>query len=97
MDVDLLVYGDLVYTSIEGHGPDLTLPHPRLRERAFVLVPLVDVAPDLPVPPDGRTVRELLADLERREGRDGVERVAPMGWERGGGEAADRRTAPEGV
>lgn len=95
LDVDLLVFGDLVYGGggAEGRGEDgpseLTIPHPHLRDRAFVLVPLADVAPDLPVPPDGRTVGELLADLERRPpesggGTAGVERVAPRGWEREG-------------
>jgi 2-amino-4-hydroxy-6-hydroxymethyldihydropteridine diphosphokinase len=41
IDIDLLVYGDLVL-----NDTDLTLPHPRLFERAFVLVPLVEIAPD---------------------------------------------------
>lgn len=42
------------------------LPHPRLRERRFVLQPLADVAPDLALPPDGATPLELLATLPRR-------------------------------
>lgn len=58
LDVDLLLYGDLVAAD-----PELTLPHPRLRERRFVLEPLAEIAPDLPVPPDGATVGELLARL----------------------------------
>ena len=75
LDVDLLVHGQSLR-----HGPDLILPHPRLRERAFVLVPLAAVAPGLPIPPDGATPAELLARLGPVEG---VERVA---W----GEAAAR-------
>lgn len=67
LDVDLLVYGDLVRAD-----PALTLPHPRLAERGFVLVPLAEVAPGLRVPPAGRTVAELLAALGAVEG---VERV----------------------
>ena len=55
LDIDLLLYGDLQSTA-----PELTLPHPRLRERRFMLEPLADLAPDWPVPPDGMTVRELL-------------------------------------
>lgn len=55
LDVDLLVYGDLTLST-----PELTLPHPRLRERRFMLEPLAALAPDLRVPPDGATVRELL-------------------------------------
>jgi 2-amino-4-hydroxy-6-hydroxymethyldihydropteridine diphosphokinase len=69
LDVDLLLYG-----SLRSDAPELTLPHPRLRERRFVLEPLAEIAPDLAVPPDGATVRELLA---RVEGQPGVERI---GW-----------------
>jgi 2-amino-4-hydroxy-6-hydroxymethyldihydropteridine diphosphokinase len=58
LDIDLLLYGDL-----ESNTPELTLPHPRLRERRFMLEPLAEIAPDLPVPPDGATVAELLARL----------------------------------
>jgi 2-amino-4-hydroxy-6-hydroxymethyldihydropteridine diphosphokinase len=58
LDIDLLVYGDRVSTA-----PELTLPHPRLGERRFVLAPLADIAPDLPVPPGGETVSSLLARL----------------------------------
>jgi FdhD protein len=46
--------------------PGLRLPHPRLAERAFVLVPLSDVAPDLVHPEAGRSVRELLEALPGR-------------------------------
>ena len=49
LDLDLLLYGDLVLTSDE-----LTLPHPRLHERAFVLVPLAEIAPGRIVPGKGR-------------------------------------------
>ena len=49
LDLDLLLYGDLVMASDE-----LTLPHPRLHERAFVLVPLAEIAPECIVPARGR-------------------------------------------
>ena len=58
LDIDLLLYGDL-----RSAAPELTLPHPRLRERRFMLEPLAEIAPDWPVPPDGVPVQELLSRL----------------------------------
>lgn len=60
IDLDLLFYDQAV---LERDDPPLTLPHPRLHERAFVLVPLADLAPDLLHPVRGQTVREMLAAL----------------------------------
>ena len=54
LDLDLLLYGDL-----RSDDPRLTLPHPRLHERAFVLSPLAEIAPGLTIPGRGR-VEELL-------------------------------------
>ena len=59
VDLDLILYGDAVIDE----APSLIVPHPRFRERRFVLEPLAEIAPDLAVPPDGVTVRELLARL----------------------------------
>ncbi|MBY4597359.1 2-amino-4-hydroxy-6-hydroxymethyldihydropteridine diphosphokinase [bacterium BD-1] len=58
VDLDLLAYGDEVRDE-----PGLTLPHPRLHERAFVLVPLAEIAPGLVVPGRGR-VADLLAAVD---------------------------------
>ncbi|MBO4793202.1 MAG: 2-amino-4-hydroxy-6-hydroxymethyldihydropteridine diphosphokinase [Desulfovibrionaceae bacterium] len=64
IDMDLLLFGASVVQTAR-----LWLPHPRLAERAFVLVPLAEIAPDL-VLPDGRSVQELLRCLAYRvEGR----------------------------
>lgn len=59
IDLDLLVHGDLVHRDAL-----LEVPHPRLHERAFVLYPLAEIAPDLPVPGRGR-VAVLLSRLPR--------------------------------
>jgi 2-amino-4-hydroxy-6-hydroxymethyldihydropteridine diphosphokinase len=55
LDLDLLLYGDRVVRS-----PGLALPHPRMHERAFVLQPLTEIAPDIAIPGKG-AARELLA------------------------------------
>jgi 2-amino-4-hydroxy-6-hydroxymethyldihydropteridine diphosphokinase len=58
IDIDILFYDEEVLSSKE-----LTIPHPRVTERAFVLVPLAEIAPNLIHPGSRKTVRELLADL----------------------------------
>jgi len=58
IDLDILFYGDAVIDL-----PDLTVPHPRLAERVFVLRPLADIAPGKRHPVTGRTVVEMFADL----------------------------------
>ncbi len=59
LDLDLLAFGDRVIDRPGG----LQLPHPRLHQRAFVLIPLVEVAPEWRHPRLGRTARDLLAAL----------------------------------
>ena len=56
IDLDILFYDNLVIDS-----PRLKIPHPRLAGRAFVLLPLAQLAPDLRHPVDGRTIQEMLA------------------------------------
>jgi 2-amino-4-hydroxy-6-hydroxymethyldihydropteridine diphosphokinase len=66
VDLDLLAYDD-----VNADTPRLTLPHPRLFERAFVLVPLAEIAPDRVIA--GRRVRDALAQLDRT----GIEKLPP--------------------
>jgi len=55
LDLDLILYGNQVISE-----PDLQVPHPRFRERRFVLEPLAEIAPDLIDPVTGRSIRALL-------------------------------------
>ena len=67
LDLDLLAYDDAVINQ-----PDLTLPHPRLFERAFVLVPLAEIAPDRVIA--GQSVAAALAQLST----EGIERLPDL-------------------
>jgi 2-amino-4-hydroxy-6-hydroxymethyldihydropteridine diphosphokinase len=66
LDLDLLLYGDLLCDT-----PELRLPHPRMHLRAFVLAPLVEIAPDLVIPGRGAAAELLGACADQR-----IERVA---------------------
>jgi len=70
IDIDILFYNNIVLNT-----PQLTIPHPRLAERAFVLVPLSEIAPDLICPLRQKKVSSLLANLEER---GGVKRVGKL-------------------
>jgi 2-amino-4-hydroxy-6-hydroxymethyldihydropteridine diphosphokinase len=61
IDIDVLLFDDEVRDD-----PELTIPHPRLRERAFVVLPLLDIDPD-PILPDGTRVLDLPLDPDGAE------------------------------
>ena len=67
LDLDLLMHGDAVIDT-----PFLTLPHPRMHQRAFVLGPLADIAPQLVIPGHGR-----VSDCLKTFGGQGVSRITP--------------------
>jgi 2-amino-4-hydroxy-6-hydroxymethyldihydropteridine diphosphokinase len=63
IDIDILFYGDQVINT----PPQLLVPHPRLVERAFVLVPLADIAPDLVHPVNKKTVKQMMEAVQGKE------------------------------
>jgi 2-amino-4-hydroxy-6-hydroxymethyldihydropteridine diphosphokinase len=75
LDLDILLVDDLKIDE-----PGLVLPHPRLAERAFVLVPLSEIAPKLRPAGHAETVAELAEALRKRGAADGVERVESLRW-----------------
>lgn len=92
LDIDIVAAGEMIVPDFETfetwrtlplgeqvrHTPDrLILPHPRLQERAFVLVPLMDVAPDWRHPVLGQTTREMLAALPEAD-KQAVKRLETM-------------------
>jgi 2-amino-4-hydroxy-6-hydroxymethyldihydropteridine diphosphokinase len=62
LDLDLIAFGNEIR-----HSPELILPHPRAHQRRFVLQPLSEIAPELILPGQGRTVADLLAKLPNDE------------------------------
>ena len=66
IDLDLILYGDRVIEQ-----PGLTVPHPRFRERPFVLEPLAEIAPEMVDPATGRSVAELVEGARNHPGSSG--------------------------
>ncbi len=82
IDLDIAIYDDQVLDDA-----DLTIPHPRLTQRAFVLRPLIDLDPELTHPASGLR----LVDVLQGVGSDGLVEVTPAGWHEAGAEGAIRR------
>ncbi|MBE8990887.1 2-amino-4-hydroxy-6-hydroxymethyldihydropteridine diphosphokinase [Nostoc sp. LEGE 12450] len=59
LDLDLLLFDDFIVDT-----PNLQIPHPRMRDRAFVLVPLAEIAPDWIEPVSGCVIKELLKEVD---------------------------------
>jgi 2-amino-4-hydroxy-6-hydroxymethyldihydropteridine diphosphokinase len=70
IDIDIILYDSLVMGT-----PELTIPHPRFKERAFVLIPLLEIAPDLRHPASGDRIRDMAAVVE---GQDGVKKIGEL-------------------
>lgn len=70
IDIDIILYGNLVMET-----PELTIPHPRFKERAFVLIPLLEIAPDLHHPVSGDQVKDMAAVVD---GQDGVKKIGKL-------------------
>jgi 2-amino-4-hydroxy-6-hydroxymethyldihydropteridine diphosphokinase len=84
LDLDILLYGDLVLSE---HG--LQIPHPRMAERAFVLQPLREIAPEVRDPRTGVTMKELFQRVSRESASkdvlDAVVQVESERWHAGAG------------
>lgn len=62
IDIDLLMYDDLILSTTSPTGAELNLPHPLMTERDFVMKPMAEIAPELVHPVLGKTMKELLVE-----------------------------------
>lgn len=82
LDLDILLFGDLKISE-----PGMEIPHPRLSERAFVLIPLCEIAPRMVDAKSGMTVSQLLDKLNENAGNEAnaVVAIQSDGWRAGSG------------
>ena len=73
IDLDLLLYGDAA-----AEEKNLTIPHPRMLQRRFVMEPLAELAPNLKIPPTGITAFEAAADLTKSHPEQEVRRIGTL-------------------
>ena len=66
IDIDLLLYEDLVLSVTSPSGAELNLPHPLMKERDFVMLPLAEIAPELVHPVLGKTMKEISNGMKKR-------------------------------
>jgi len=67
IDIDILLYNDEIVDT-----PDLKIPHPRMLERAFVLVPLAEIAPEVIHPVQKKSIKDLLTAIQGKDGLQGI-------------------------
>jgi 2-amino-4-hydroxy-6-hydroxymethyldihydropteridine diphosphokinase len=72
IDIDILLYGDQIVD-----GGELQVPHPRMTERAFVLIPLADIANGVKHPVSGQAIETLMKSVES----EGVTKLSDAGWQ----------------
>jgi 2-amino-4-hydroxy-6-hydroxymethyldihydropteridine diphosphokinase len=63
IDIDILFYNEQVIET-----PELVIPHPRLTQREFVLVPFAEIAPNMMHPVNGRTIKDMLKQIRGKQG-----------------------------
>ena len=73
IDIDILTYGEDVI-----NDAGLTVPHPLMRERAFVLFPLSEIAPEMKIAPDNSEVSDMARKIRETSGEDGIVLITPL-------------------